>query len=283
MKTISGALLTLMQNSTEFTLADLYTITLINGTVLRFTDFDMDLVSGGNTFSSSGPTFKRSKTRIVIGLEVDTLDVEIYPKSTDLVNGLAMLAAAAGGAFDGASLKLERAYLSPVPTVVGTINIFSGLFADLEIARAGMKARINSDVSQFSLQMPRNLYQANCMYSLYDTDCGVSRSAYAVGASDSGGSTVSSINCSIVQAQGFFNMGYVVWNTGVLAGLKRTIKFSGSGGFLVYNPLPNAPSSGDSMTLYPGCDKNLTTCQTKFGNQTKFKGMPFIPVPETAI
>ena len=288
MKTISGTLLTYLQTNNEFTLADLYTITLINGTVKYYTDFDVDLVYGGNTYSSSGPTFVRSKTRTTIGLEVDTLDIEIYPKPTDLLNGLPMLAAGALGSFDGAYLKLDRAYIGPVPTVIGTINIFSGTFADLEVARAGMKARINSDVAQFSIQMPRNIYQANCLNSLFDADCGLSRSSFAVAGTDSGGSSTTIIMCSLSQPTSFFNMGYVVWNTGMLAGLKRTIKgywqgSPGNGNFAIYNPLPNAPASGDQMTLYPGCDKTLSTCQSKFSNQTKFRGMPFIPVPETAI
>ena len=283
MKTISGPLLTLMQSTTVFTLADLYTITLVGGAVLRFTDFDVDLPFGGNVFSSSGPVFKRGKTRVVIGLEVDTLDVEIYPKQTDLVNGLPMLAAAAAGSFDRASLKLERAYIGPVPVVVGAINLFSGIFADVSAARAGIKARINSDVAQFNISLPRNLYQAACLNALYSTDCGLSRAAAAVTGIDSGGSTVSLIKCtSLPQATGFFNTGYATWTSGALSGLTRTIKGFVPGSFSVYLPLPNAPANGDHFTIYPGCDKALSTCISK-GNKSHFRGCPFIPVPETAV
>jgi uncharacterized phage protein (TIGR02218 family) len=282
MKNISGGLLTYLQTNQRFTLADLYTITLVSGTVLRFTDFDTDLVNTF-TYSASGPVFSRGQARITIGLEVDTLDLEIYPKTTDLVNGLPMLAAAAAGAFDGANLKLERAYISAAPVLVGVINLFSGSFADLEIARAGMKCRINSDVAQFNINIPRNLYQANCLHTLYDADCGIVRATYGALVSDIGSSSTININCNAAQAAGYFNGGYVVWNTGALAGIKRTIKYYVPGNFAIFNPLPNAPSLGDTLTLYPGCDKSLSVCINKFNNKANFRGMPFIPVPETAI
>jgi uncharacterized phage protein (TIGR02218 family) len=282
MKNISGGLLTYLQSNQLFTLADLYTITLISGTVLRYTDFDTDLVNT-YTYSSRGPVFKRSQTRITIGLEVDTLDLEIYPKPTDLVNGLPMLAAAAAGAFDGANVSLDRAYVSAAPALVGVINLFSGDFADLEIARAGMKARINSDIAQFNVQMPRNVFQANCMRTLYDAGCGVARATYGVSSTDMGGSTVTNIVCNSGQSSGYFNNGYVLWNTGALAGLRRTIKSYSPGAFSIFLPLPSAPYYGDTMTLYPGCDKSLSMCVSRFNNRANFRGFPFIPVPETAI
>ena len=282
MKNISGGLLTHLQSNQIFTLADLYTITLISGTVLRYTDFDVDLLNTF-TYSASGPVFVRSQTRTTIGIEVDTLDLEIYPKPTDLVNGLPMLAAAAAGAFDGANVVLERAYISTAPALVGTINLFSGDFADLEIARAGMKCRINSDIAQFNVQMPRNIYQANCMRALYDTGCTVSRASFGAASTDTGGSSVTNIVCNSGQASGYFNGGYALWLTGSLAGLRRTIKNYAPGSFQIFLPLPSTPYYGDTMTLYPGCDKSLSMCVSRFNNKANFRGFPYIPVPETAI
>lgn len=282
MKNVSGPLLALMQGNNTFTLADLYTITLSGGTILRYTDFDVDLVYGGNTFSATGPVFKRGKTREVIGLEVDTLDVEIYPKSNDLVAGVPMLAAVSSGAFDNAELILERAYMEPVPTVVGTIRKFSGTFADVDAGRSGIRARINSDAAKLQIQLPRNLYQAACLHTLYDADCGLNRASFAVASSANTGSTASSVICGLSQATAYFDRGYIQFTSGALSGIKRTVKGYTTGSVSIFNPFPAAPAPGDTFMIYPGCDKAMATCQAKFSNLTHFRGMPFIPVPETA-
>lgn len=283
MKTLSSELLSLMQSSQTFTLADLYTITLTSGTVYRWADYDADLSVSGNVFSSTGPVLKRGLTRIVIGLEVDTLDVEIFPSIGHQVAGLPMLAAAVAGAFDGASLILDRAFIVD-GAVVGTINMFSGVFADVEVARARISVRVNSDTASLQIQLPRSLYQASCLNALYSADCGASRSAFAVSSTAQSGSTASRIVCSSLnQASGWFNSGYCVFTSGDLAGVRRTVKAYSPGEFTIYNPLPAAPDVGDGFTIYPGCDKTKATCTAKFNNLENFRGFPFIPVPETAI
>lgn len=282
MKNVTPELLALMQSNQQFIIADLYTITTAAGTVLRYTDFDTDLSYGGNVFSASGPVLKRGKTRIVIGLEVDTLDVEIYPSPTDTIGGQSWLSAATAGVFDGATLKLERAFISPVPTVVGALIMFTGVFADLETARAMVSIRVNSDLAALQVQVPRNLYQASCLNVLYGADCKAVRATYAVNSTVTA-RTLSKILCGLAQAEGYFDTGYVVFTSGVLAGTRRTIKAYKPGQFTVYNPFPSIPGIGDAFTVYPGCDKALETCGSKFNNRLNFRGFPFIPVPETSI
>ena len=283
MKNVSAPLLSLMQSNQTFILADLYTITTPSGVVLRYADFDIDLISGSNTFSASGPVLKREKTRTVIGLEVDTLDVEIYPRPTDLVNGMQFLVAAAAGFFDGSNLTLERAFIIGTQTVVGTLIMFSGVFADLEIARAKIALRVNSDISALQIQLPRNVYQAPCLHSLYDTDCSVVRSSFATAGTVVGGSTASTIRNGLAQSATYFDSGYVVFTSGNLNGVKRTIKSYSPGIFTIYNPLSVIPEVGDTFNIYPGCDKSMATCSSKFSNLSNFRGFPFVPVPETAI
>ena len=284
MKAISGPLQTWLASNQSLVMADLYTITLASGSILRYTDFDIDLAWGGNTFLSSGPPLKRSKTRIVIGLEVDTLDVEMYPRPTDLLNGLAMTAAVSAGAFDGATLTLERAYLDPstgVPSVVGTLIMFSGDFADTEVSRTLIKCRINSDVAQLNILLPRNIYQSGCMHVLYDSDCQAARVATALVAGY--GTTASQIVTGSLVADNFFTRGYVTFTSGALNGISKTVKSYVGGAFQLISPLPVAPTSGDTFNAFPGCDHSQATCLNKFNNIIHFRAMPYIPVPETAL
>jgi hypothetical protein len=38
---------------------------------------------------------------------------------------------------------------------------------------------------------------------------------------------------------------------------------------------------GDTLRIFPGCDKLHTTCFTKFDNATNFVGEPFVPGADT--
>jgi hypothetical protein len=44
--------------------------------------------------------------------------------------------------------------------------------------------------------------------------------------------------------------------------------------------LPNAPCVGDAFTAAQGCDHTLATCQSKFANQARFRGFPYVPPPQ---
>lgn len=285
MKTLSAPLQAHLASGGPFIMADLYTVSLTSGTVLRWTSFDIDVVhpTNGYTYSSSGPVLKRGKTRIVIGLEVDTLDLSIYPRSTDMLNGVTLLQAARAGAFDGAYLLLERCFLSSTFAPIGTVIMFSGRFADTTFGRTDIEVRVNSDVEALGIQMPRNLYQAGCVHTLFDTGCGLARASFAIASSVVSGSSSTSINTALAQADGYFKRGYIQFTSGALIGTKRTIKSHVSGVMGLFLPLPSAPAAGDTFTVYPGCDKTQATCTSKFGNKPNFRGCPYIPIPETAL
>jgi uncharacterized phage protein (TIGR02218 family) len=284
MKNITTTLRTHLQGGGPFTMADLYTITMASGAVLRWTDFDVDIVhpTSGQTHSSTGPVLKRGKTRLVIGVEVDSLDVNIYPTANDLINGVSLLSAAQAGAFDGAMLTLERAFLSPSPTAVGVVHLFYGRFADLQLGRTALQCRINSGTESFIVQLPRNVYQPGCVHTLFDSGCGLARTAFASTTSVASGSTAVLLNCSLGQAAGYFDRGYVMFVGGVLDGVRRTIKSHTAGVLNLFSPLPSVPTVGASFTAYPGCDKLQATCTSKFSNVINFRGAPYIPAPETA-
>lgn len=282
MKSASPALIALLNAGGPYIMADLFTFTLIDGTVLRYTSWDMDVSYGGNVFSSTGPQFERSKVRTVIGIEVDTLDMTVHASPAHQINGVAWLQAAARGVLDGATVKLERAFFSAAPAVVGAYVNFMGRVADMTVTRTEARLVVKSDLELLNVQMPRNLYQPGCKHTLYESDCGINRAAYAMAGSVAGGSTTLALVASAMSAPaGYLDMGYVIFTSGSLTGMRRTIKAAVPGTVALLNPLPQVPSIGDTFLAYPGCDKSMGTCSGKFGNLGNFRGFPFIPVPET--
>lgn len=281
MKSASPALIALLNAGGPYIMADLLTLTLIDGTVIRYSLWDTALTYGGNTFLK-GPVIERGRVRTIIGFEVDTLDLTINATASDTINGTPILQAAARGMLDGATVLLERAFMDTPPNIVGGYINFSGRVADITVSRFSAQIVVKSDIELLNVQMPRNLYQPGCQHTLYDADCGVSRASKATSATIGAGSTATTLNASqLTQSAGWFDLGYVVFNSGALSGTKRTVKAGVPGSVSLLNPLPLTPAPGDTFTAYPGCDKTKDTCTAKFSNVANFRGFPFIPVPET--
>jgi len=283
MKSASAELITLLSTARAFWMADLYSFTLVDGTVLRFTSADIDVVEGGRTFLHTGPIIKRSRTRVTLGTSVDSLDLQIIADAATLLSGQPWLQAISNGALDGAVVDLERAFSdTPGGTIAGTVLLFSGRVSDTTTESLTARVMVRSFMELLNTPLPRNLYQPPCGYSLYDTGCGVVRASYAVSGAVASGSTRQVINCALAQAAGYFDIGEVVFSSGANLGVRRTVKSYAPGVVTLAYPLPKDVAVSDSFTIYPGCDKRLETCTGKFANSARFRATPFVPTPETA-
>jgi hypothetical protein len=196
-KAATPALLTLLANSDRFIMADLYTITLVGGSVLRYSAAPTALNANGYTFGL-GPKFERSKTRVVIGTQVDELEVKVYPEATDLIGGVSFLEAAWQGQLDGALLQLERTFMPAYgDTSAGTIILFAGRISDLECTRTGIELKCRSHLELLNIQMPRRLWQASCTHLFGDAMCQFDRSNLQTTFSAGSGSTQAQIATSV--------------------------------------------------------------------------------------
>lgn len=80
----------------------------------------------------------------------------------------------------------------------------------------------------------------------------------------------------------YFDGGLLTFLDGDNENVSREIKsvdLSSDGALLVtlYLRMPFNVNAGDTAKMYPGCDKTLSTCQTKFANSINFKGFPHVP------
>jgi uncharacterized phage protein (TIGR02218 family) len=272
--------------------ADLFTFTLLNGSVYRFTDFDLPVVIGGNTYINNGPLIKRSLVKWTRGVAVDSMDVTIADDNVDspatLIGGFPILQALTQRAFDGASCQLDRAFSAPgVPNWQGPLTLFLGRVSEIQsIGRASAKLTVNSMIDILNIRMPRNLFGSSCRWTLFDAGCTLNKATFAVSSSALTGSNASIIKATLAQATGHFALGYLIFTSGVNNGLTRSIKTFAAGSpaqIVLSVPLPSAPGIGDTFTIYPGCDKTQSTCTSKFSNLVNYGGEPYVPAPETAI
>ena len=284
MKEASPALITLLSSTNQFIMADLYTITLVGGSVLRYSVAPTALFANGYSYAL-GPKFERSKTKVVIGTQVDELEIKIYTEPTDLIGGVPFLQAAWQGQLDGALLQLERAFMPTYgDTSPGTVILFAGRISDIDCTRSGIDLKCRSHLELLNIQMPRRLWQSSCTHTFGDAMCQFDRSALELTFAAEPGSTPAQIVTSVSPASpNLYVQGTIIGVTGANAGSSRTVANMGSSWVSVKLPFLSLIVAGDQFQLLPGCDRTLATCTSVFNNAIHFGGFPFIPTPETAV
>ena len=284
MRAASPALIALLASSDRFIMADLYTITLVGGSVLRYSAAPTALFANGYTFAL-GPKFERSKTKIVIGTQVDELEVKIYTEPTDLIGGLPFLQAAWQGELDGALLQLERAFMATYgDTSPGTVVLFAGRISDIDCTRTGIDVKCRSHLELLNIQMPRRLWQSSCTHTLGDAMCQFDRSNLQATFSAGPGSSEAQIATSVSPTPpNLYIQGTVIGVTGANAGSSRTVANMSGGWVYVRLAFLSPILPGDQFQLLPGCDRTLWICTNLFNNVIHYGGFPYIPTPETAV
>jgi uncharacterized phage protein (TIGR02218 family) len=287
-KPASAALIALLNSGEQFIMADLYTFTLIGGArILRYSAAPTPIVANGFLFAV-GPKFERSKTKVVIGTQVDELDIKIYPEPTDLVGSTPFLEAAWQGQFDGALLQLERVFMGAAgggygDTSAGTVILFSGRISDIDCSRTGIEMKCRSHLELLNIQMPRRLWQSSCTHVFGDAMCLFNRSSLAATFPAASGSTTTVIQGTPTTTTPYAQ-GTIIAVTGGNAGYSRTISNFVSGAAVTVKLAFLSPVAvGDQFQLLPGCDRTLATCTNVFNNAVHFGGFPYIPTPETAV
>ena len=289
MKAASGPLIAYLNSGGVFLMADLLTITLQGGgTAYRWTNSDQSLTVSSNTFSPAVdqggvPLFQRGTVRTVRGLEVDVMDLTLFTGDTAQILGVNLPLAAHNGALDGARVRLERLFMPTFGDVsLGTLVLFEGNVAGVDPATQQVVIHAKSDLEILQNQMPRMLFAPNCANAFGDAGCGVNTAGLTVAGTAGAGTNASQVTGVTGHADGYFNLGVIAMTSGAASGSRRAVKSYLSGVVVPSLPFPQAPAAGDTFTTYPGCGRTLAACQG-WGNQNRFRGCPFIPVPETAL
>lgn len=285
MKTATGGLETFLFTKQAYSYAHLYTITLVGGTVLRWTDSDLPITFGGHTWGV-GPTISDGGVTQKIGLAAQALQINLGADARTTIGSLGLVAFARRNGFDGALVKVERIYFpfGVTDTAVGTVIRFSGRFSEiLQASDAGVQFKAADITEVLDVNVPVDVWQSSCLNTLYDTRCGVSRASFKASVAVVSGSTTTLLKTNYGGATGTLNLGSLMFTSGALAGLRKTIKDQTLGNLTLVSPLLDLPGIGDALDLYPGCNLSMANCLSPFNNMANFRGQPFVPLPETTI
>lgn len=299
MKPASPAALAIMSGG-KYMCAGMYDITLQNGSVAHYTDFDVPFaasVFGVNVVNTylTGLTMSRGAITTEVGLSSQEMELTISPQPDNpagviTFQGYPLAQACRIGLLDNATVLYSKLFMNvPAPgALIDTspqgIAWYAGTVGDIEPAgRLSVLLKIGNGGQYLTGQMPRNTFQPACSHTLYDPGCTLSQAAFTLS-----GTVITSINngnfnTSLGQAAGYFDQGVIKWTSGNNQGFSGTVRQYGpfNGNVQVVLAFPFPVSVGDTFTIFPGCDHTQSTCKNKFNNIPHFKGYPYVPVTET--
>jgi uncharacterized phage protein (TIGR02218 family) len=283
MKTVTAGFRTMLRTSQQLLVADLYTITLKSGTIIYISDAPVDITVGAQLYSCSAndnePGITRGPIKLALGLQVDSIEVNMLYDFSTVFQGTTPGAFAIAGGFDGARVKIDK-LLTPdfADTSRGVVNLFNGTVSEVSTGSGRVTLSIASDLVYLNAAFPRNYLLPSCNNAFMDSSCTLTKASQVVHGTCTAGNTVKHLKASAITT-GRWALGYVVITSGPNTGLVKSTRSFTSGDFELLYPFPVPCNTGDTFDAYPGCDKTEAMCDL-FGNRAHFRGFPYVPTPE---
>ncbi len=269
----SGLEATLASGTT--TLCWCWKLTPRDGTPLGFTDHDRDLAFDGLTYRAA-TGFTGSDMQSSLGLSVDNLEVTGALSSLALTEDDLL-----AGRYDDASVEIWAVdWSDPVQRLL----LRSGNLGEVRRGEVGLTAEIRGLAHRLNLTKGRN-FEYGCDAILGDARCGVNLADPAFAGTGTVTTTVDDWRFRVSGldsfADGWFRDGLVTWSGGGNGGRQSEVKahhVDASGVEIELRQLlPVAVAAGDGFAIVAGCDKQFSTCRSKFANSVNFRGFPHMP------
>ena len=268
--------------------ADLFTFTLLNGTVLYWTSWDQPVTTGGHTYLPQSPWLERTNWNVVNTMEVPSLTVFLRALNTGFNGGANIKTQVHNGLFDGAGFLLTRAFMTTPPAVLDTVGLFGGVVAGIDLTATTATITIKGKTNLLDQYAPRNLYQIGCNHGFCDAGCTLSRAAFTANfAAGSSGLTSSFLPWASAPGNATnYQSGQITMTSGAASGQTRTVAQATSAGLWLAYPLYETPSAGDTFSATQGCDKSYNSGSgqscTDRSNTQHYRGYEFVPPPNMA-
>ena len=242
----------------------------------RYTSFLDPVTIGAVTFAPYPITYKSLKRSAKIEETTCTVEAILDPAGPFEIY--------AGGASElPLQVTISKTSLPDLPPPV---VIFAGEITDIQLTGRTVEASVSNFVTAFARRLTRPTVRPRCNWSLFDPDtCALGKTAYQALATITGLPRPSSEFITITgpglgaAMTGYYAQGVLQLGSGDGAQI-RLVTYDSSVDADTRNILVDRPlvtGAGSMVTLLPGCDRSMTTCQTKFNNYANFGGHPFVP------
>jgi uncharacterized phage protein (TIGR02218 family) len=274
-------------------IAELFTVTLMSGTVYRWTSFDISLTAASHTWlcaRDGAPLIMRNRFGVKNTVEVPELELRLGCSDALLGNLKSQIH---NGLFDGATVEMDRVFMpTPGDTSFGYIVLFSGRLAGVTIDAEGITVTSKGHNVLMNQQAPKNLYQTNCEHTFCDAGCTLVKATYSFTAQTYiGGGNAKHLRWNVPGGftAGQFTLGKVTMTSGPASGQVRTVALAAALDLIFTYPLYDVPNTNDTFDILMGCDRQLASCQTRktaagasVDNSQHYRGFPFVPSAELA-
>lgn len=272
---------------------ELFTVSLLSGTVYRWTSFDSNLTVAPYTWlaaNGGAPLITRNRWGVKKTVEVPELELRLGASDTLLGN---IKTEIHNGLFDGGRVEMDRVFMpTPGDTQFGYVLLFNGRMSGSVIDAEGVTLTAKGDNVLMNQQAPRNLYQTNCLHTFCDPECALLAANYT--ASGTLGVVANASNFAVTVSGGLaltlFNLGTITMTSGAALGQVRTIRIADTTAVALTYPFYDLPANGDTCSLLMGCDRQQASCQTRttntgssVSNIQHFRGYPYVPQAEIAV
>lgn len=152
----------------------------------------------------------------------------------------------------------------------------------LNVSRENNEVVLTGESIRTSLQnygLRRN-FQRQCPHVLYGADCGVNNTSFKTSGPISAFTTNTlTLPAAVNKPNDYFAGGYVQWTNPVnnVQERRSIVGSVSSTGVITILNAQIGLSVGTNVEAYPGCNKTISTCFSKFGNEENYGGQPHIP------
>jgi len=283
MKSISAALEAHIGLETT-TLSTCWRVERTDGVILGFTDHDRNIVYDGVTYEAdTGVT--RSGVKSSGDMSVDQLDVMGLLES-DKITRADILA----GKYNYAEIYVFL--INWADTTQGILRLRRGLIGNIVVKQNQFIAELqgltqylqNNLLIEYTPECPLDLGDAKCQFAIdtlkqqTEVLTVTSRAVFTVKKSTGSGSTGVDFSLSGLPSYGL-DLGKIEWTSGSNNGITCEIKTvdAGAGQIELFLTAPFTINVGDTLDIWPGCDKRAITCKDDFNNLVNFRGFPHVP------
>lgn len=257
-------------NDEVTTAAWCWKLALVDGTILGFTSHDVDIVLSGITYMASSG-FDPSSVDTSNDMSVDNLDLagmldnEII-KEDDLRQGR----------YDYARIEIFMCNYTNLKDVLFMIR--KGYLGKVTYGKNGFSAEVRGLMEAYAQQSGK-VCQKTCRATLGDSKCKVNLGAYTVAGSVTMINQDGTFKTTLNSPNSTFAYGVITWTSGLNIGIGYEVKESylTGGAIDLFLPTVHNVQAGDTFTITYGCDRNATTCRSKFGNLINFRGELYTP------